>query len=124
MAEEEPTVRTKLALKLWKSLESKAKVDIAHYNMLLGVFLENGHPISAEEALADLKSRNLEPNRATFQKIISNYGERGDLVGLAQTMEIMKDRGMTLNDRMYNALILAHGLAGYVQFLNVFVPSF
>lgn len=112
MAEESPDVRTELALKLWKVLETQSVIDIFHYNALLAVHVENGHPFSVEDTLADMKLRNLEPNRATFQKIIDNYGRNGDLNGMARTLGIMKENRIALNEKMYNSLITAHVLAG------------
>lgn len=112
MAEESPKVRTELALKLWKLLEAQSVIDIFHYNTLLSVHVENGHPFTVEDTLADMRVRNLAPNRATFQKIIDNYGRVGDLDGLARTLEIMKENRITFNEKMYNSLITAYAVAG------------
>lgn len=112
LVEETPDTRAKLAHDLWKSLESGCVVDISHYNALLAVNVENEQPVSLEKTLAELKSRNLAPNRATFQRLLDYYARQGDLDGLTRTMEVMKTQEIPLNDTMYNSLILAHGFAG------------
>lgn len=112
MVEETPDARSKLVQELWKSLESTCAVDISHYNALLAVNVENEQPISLEKTLAELESKKLAPNRATFQRLLDNYSRQGDLNGITGTMEAMKVRQISLTDTMYNSLILAHGFAG------------
>lgn len=114
LVEETPQERAKLTQGLWKTLQSKYVIDISHYNAFLAVNVQNEQPISLEDTLADLKSRNLIPNRATYQNIIDSYSRQGDLNGLARTMEAMQNEKISLNNTMYNSMILAYGLAGYV----------
>ena len=46
-------------------------MDISHYNALLRVYLENEHPFSPSEFLSYLRARGVEPNRVTYQRLIS-----------------------------------------------------
>lgn len=112
MSDEVPELRTKLVQRLWKSLEEQSVVDISHYNALLGVLTENNQPLSVEEVLTDLQSKNLTPNRATFYRILHNYSRRGDLHGVERVLAIMKTERIELNEKIYNSLILAHGFGG------------
>lgn len=63
MVEEKPETRTRLVQTLWKLLQPREVIDISHYNALLGVYVENEHPFSVDEILADISSRGLTPNR-------------------------------------------------------------
>lgn len=112
LVEETPKERVKLARELWKTLESKSSLDTSHYNAFLSIRVQNEQLISVDEVLEDMKARKLIPNRATFQSIVDSCSRRGDLDGLARTMEVMKAHKVSLNSTMYNSLILAHGLAG------------
>lgn len=112
MVGEMPKARAELVQELWKSLENNCIVDISHYNALLAVHVENEQPISLEATLADLESRKLVPNRATYQKLLDNYGRRGDVDGFADTMKVMMAQKIPLNDKIYNSMIMVHGFAG------------
>lgn len=112
MSEEPPEARLELARRLWGSLESRHDVDIAHYNALLGVYVENEKSFSVEEILADVASRKLKANCVTFQRIIENYSRDGDLKSLERTLAIMQKQRISPNVNIYNSLILAHGVAG------------
>lgn len=62
--EELPEFRTTLVQDIWKTLgKLNVSMDISHYNALLRVYLENEHPFSPTEFLADLESKGIEPNR-------------------------------------------------------------
>lgn len=62
--EELPEVRTALVQEIWRTLNNlNVPMDVSHYNALLRVYLENEHPFSPTEFLADLESKGVEPNR-------------------------------------------------------------
>lgn len=48
-------------------------LDISHYNALLRVYLENEHKFSPTEFLSMLEQNGIEPNRVTYQRLISRY---------------------------------------------------
>lgn len=48
-------------------------LDISHYNTLLRVYLENEHKFSPTEFLADLEKSGIEPNRVTYQRLLTRY---------------------------------------------------
>lgn len=115
MSEETPETRMKLALQLWNLLENRSLVDIHHFNALLDVRIENKQLFSLKETLADIKSRNLEPNELTFKALVGNYCRVGDLDGVEKTLVASKERGFDLEENSYNWLILAHGFGGLVN---------
>lgn len=62
--EELPETRTVLVQRIWKTITNlNVPLDVAHYNALLRVHLENEHAFQATEFLADMKSNGVEPNR-------------------------------------------------------------
>lgn len=112
MIDEAPEYRTKLARQLWQSLENQCVINIAHYNAFLGVLMENGQLLALEEIMADLNSKKLVPNQATFSKVIEYYSLQGDLDGVEKTIAMMNAKGYASNEKIYNSLILANGFGG------------
>lgn len=67
LAHEHPETRTALVQKIWQTLiDRKVSIDVSHYNSLLRVYLENEHPFSPTQFLADLEANGVEPNRLVF----------------------------------------------------------
>jgi leucine-rich PPR motif-containing protein len=83
-------------------------MDISHYNALLRVYLENEHTFSPSEFLQDLENKGVEPNRVTFQRLISAYCQQGDIEGATRILEFMKEKQMPVNENVFNALIVGH----------------
>lgn len=82
--------------------------DISHYNALLRVYLENEHQFSPSEFLADLQTKGIEPNRVTYQRLITSYCQRGDIEGATRILEYMKEKQMPVNEHVFNSLIMGH----------------
>lgn len=62
--EEIPDVGMKLVQDFLKTVvKQKIKLDISHYNALLRVYVENKHTFSPIDFLANLKAKDLNPNR-------------------------------------------------------------
>lgn len=112
MPEEMPKVRVVLALRVWKLMDRQNIIDISLYNGLLKVYVDNAEPFTLDGALKDVKSRNLSPNQATFEAILDNYSQMGDLEGVHKTMESIKCHEIALSRKMYHSLVLAHSFAG------------
>ncbi|XP_068906051.1 leucine-rich PPR motif-containing protein, mitochondrial [Tenebrio molitor] len=111
--EELPEVRTKLVQEIWNTLHKlNVPMDISHYNALLRVYLENEHPFSPTEFLADLESKGIEPNRVTYQRLIARYCQVGDIEGATKILEFMKDKQLPVNENVFNALIVGHSQTG------------
>lgn len=91
---------------------SGVPLDISHYNALLRVYLENDHHFSPSEFLADIHTKDLEPNRVTYQLLISSYCQRGDIEGATQILEYMKEKQMPVNESVFSSLINGHFQAG------------
>lgn len=110
--EELPEVRTALVQEIWKTLNTlNVAMDISHYNALLRVYLDNEHQFSPTEFLADLKSKGVEPNRVTYQRLISRYCQQGDIEGATKILEFMREKQLPVNEYVFNALIMGHSQA-------------
>ncbi|XP_058819809.1 leucine-rich PPR motif-containing protein, mitochondrial [Topomyia yanbarensis] len=110
--EELPEVRTALVQEIWNTLNSlNVAMDISHYNALLRVYLDNEHHFSPTEFLADLKAKGVEPNRVTYQRLISRYCQDGDIDGATKILEYMREKQLPVNEYVFNALIMGHSQA-------------
>lgn len=107
--EELPSVRTALVQEIWKTLNNlNVPMDISHYNALLRVYLENEYAFSPTDFLADLESKGIEPNRVTYQRLISRYCQTGDIEGATRILEFMREKQLPVNENVFNALIMGH----------------
>lgn len=110
--EELPEVRTTLVQEIWKTLNKlNVPMDISHYNALLRVYLENEHNFSPAEFLKDLEAKGVEPNRVTYQRLISRYCQQGDIEGATKILEYMREKQLPINEHVFNALIQGHSEA-------------
>lgn len=83
-------------------------MDISHYNALLRVYLENEHKFSPAEFLQDLEKKGVEPNRVTYQRLITRYCQDGDIEGATRILEFMREKSLPVNENVFNALIMGH----------------
>lgn len=105
-------VRTQLVNEIWKTLENiGVPMDVSHYNALLRVYLENEHPFSPTEFLANLEHKGVEPNRVTYQRLIARYCQQGDIEGATRILEFMREKQLPVNENVFNALIMGHSQA-------------
>uniref|UniRef100_A0A182QIP6 Uncharacterized protein n=1 Tax=Anopheles farauti TaxID=69004 RepID=A0A182QIP6_9DIPT len=107
--EELPEVRTALVQEIWKTLKNlNVAMDVSHYNALLRVYLDNEHAFSPTEFLTDMQSKGIEPNRVTYQRLISRYCQQGDIEGATRILEFMREKQLPVNEYVFNALIMGH----------------
>lgn len=114
--EELPEVRMKLVEEIWNTLiKLNVPMDISHYNALLRVYLENEHAFSPTEFLSQLESKRIEPNRVTYQRLISRYCQLGDIEGATKILEFMREKQLPVNENVFNALIMGHSQLGDME---------
>lgn len=94
-------------------------MDISHFNALLRVYLENEHSFSPTEFLANLEHKGIEPNRVTYQRLISRYCQEGDIEGATRILEFMREKQHPVNENVFNALIMGHSQAEYAKKQNI-----
>lgn len=111
--EELPEMRTALVKEIWNTLNRlNIPMDISHYNALLRVYLENEHPFSPVDFLAELESKGIEPNRVTYQRLISRYCQDGNIDGATKILHYMREKQISVNENVFNALIVGHSKTG------------
>lgn len=114
--EEKPEIRTQIVQEIWKTLSNlNVPMDISHYNALLRVYLENEYEFSPTEFLAELQSKGVEPNRVTYQRLISRYCQQGDIDGATRILEFMREKQLPVNENVFNALIMGHSNADDIE---------
>lgn len=107
--EELPEVRTALVQEIWKTLNAlNVPMDISHYNALLRVYLENEHQFAPTDFLAEIEAKGIEPNRVTYQRLITRYCQQGDIEGATRILEYMRGKSLPVNENVFNSLILGH----------------
>ncbi|XP_022095881.1 leucine-rich PPR motif-containing protein, mitochondrial-like [Acanthaster planci] len=108
--------RTELVHKIWDRLASMGVTyDVSHYNALLKVYLQNEYNFSPTEFLAKMESKSVEPNRVTYQRLISAYCLLGDIPGATKILEFMKIKELPVTEGVFNSLITGHARAGDME---------
>lgn len=102
-------MRTALVQEIWKTLNAlNVPMDISHYNALLRVYLENEHQFAPTDFLAEIEAKGIEPNRVTYQRLITRYCQQGDIEGATRILEFMRGKSLPVNENVFNSLILGH----------------
>lgn len=112
MSGESPAIRAKLAEQLWESMQTRHDIQISHYNAFLSIYVENDCSISMEQVMNDLTNMNLTPNLKTFELILKNDSQKGDVDAIEKTLNLMKDNKLYPNASIHNYIMFANGLAG------------
>lgn len=60
----------------------------------------------------EMKKNNIEPNRVTFQRLIQQYCNNGDIAGATKILEHMSEKEIPINEIIFNSLIKGHSEAG------------
>ncbi|XP_071485647.1 leucine-rich PPR motif-containing protein, mitochondrial-like [Diadema antillarum] len=108
--------RTALASNIWDKLKQLGSTyDVTHYNALLKVYLQNEHQFSPTDFLARMETCGIEPNRITYQRLISAYCLQGDIQGATKILEFMKSKDLPVTEGIFNSLITGHGRAGDLE---------
>uniref|UniRef100_A0A8D8WCH4 Leucine-rich PPR motif-containing protein, mitochondrial n=1 Tax=Cacopsylla melanoneura TaxID=428564 RepID=A0A8D8WCH4_9HEMI len=116
LPEEIPAIRTQLAQTLWQTFDKlNIQLDISHYNALLRVHLENEHTFSPTDFLAELETKRIEPNRVTYQRLVTKYCQDGNIDGATKILEFMRDKAFPISEGVFNALIFGHAQAKDMQ---------
>ena len=59
-----------------------------------------------------MKEKNIEPNRVTFQRLIEQYCNKGDIAGATKILEHMSKQEVPISENIFNSLIKGHSEAG------------
>ncbi|KAG4067627.1 hypothetical protein HA402_005399 [Bradysia odoriphaga] len=80
------------------------------------VYLENEHPFSPTEFLADLEAKGIDPNHVTYQRLISRYCQEGDMDGATKILEFMREIQLPINENVFSSLIIGDSAAGIYRY--------
>ncbi|XP_037041583.1 leucine-rich PPR motif-containing protein, mitochondrial-like [Bradysia coprophila] len=114
--DELPKNRMAFVQNVWRTLNNlNAPMDISHYNALLQVYLKNEHSFHPTTFMADMESKGVEPNRVTYQHLVSKYCQEGDIDGATKVVEFMREEQLPINEHVFNALIMGHSEANDIK---------
>lgn len=77
---------------------------------------ENNVVLNCKEFLSQVKC---EPNQKTYKLLLENVCEKADIIQALELFEVMKVKGISVNEEMFNNLVLAHTIQGCVTYKNV-----
>ncbi|XP_040849102.1 leucine-rich PPR motif-containing protein, mitochondrial [Ochotona curzoniae] len=110
------TERTEFAHRIWEKLQKLGTVyDVSHYNALLKVYLQNEHKFSPTDFLAKMEEASVQPNRVTYQRLISAYCNVGDIEGASKILGFMKTKDLPVTEAVFSALVTGHARAGDME---------
>ncbi|XP_046610097.1 leucine-rich PPR motif-containing protein, mitochondrial isoform X1 [Neodiprion virginianus] len=113
VASELPEHKSEIANRIWESLKnSGTELEVSHFNALLRVYIENEYAFSPAEVLAEMDKAGIEPNKLTYQRLITRYCQQGDIEGASTILEFMKEKNLSVNENIFTALIRGHSEAG------------
>lgn len=116
LQEETKERRSELAEKTWSALiDREVRLDISHYNALLRIYLENSKHFDPLQFLEDIESKNIQPNRVTYQRIIHNFCATGQMETVAKLLLMLKKQNVPLTDTMFNSLLMGYIKAGDID---------
>ena len=73
--------------------EYRLSMTTAHYNALLSVYIENGHPFCPEHIQSRLKRAGVAADRDTYENLMTKYCQDGSMEGANRILATMRDAG-------------------------------
>ncbi|VDK18388.1 unnamed protein product [Anisakis simplex] len=80
-------------------------------NALLNAKIDNSVEVNAIDVLKDFKSSSIEPNIDTFAALSRIYALKGDVVGIVEIINHMKEAGIASDQRIIESMIYALALS-------------
>lgn len=109
-ANQTPQERAILCDKIWQSLtESQVPIDILYYNTYIKVCTENKIALDFKKFLVEM---NEEPTPETYYLLLENAAHGKSASNTLGILETMKAANVPVSERVFNALILNHGVIG------------
>ncbi|KRY72826.1 Leucine-rich PPR motif-containing protein, mitochondrial [Trichinella pseudospiralis] len=109
LADALPPERLKLFEDLWELLPNYGvQYKVEHYNARIVVYNENGKQFSCEDMLKEIEEAGIEPSRYTFELLVHQCCKQGNIEEAMKMVELMKERKMSLNERIFASLIYGY----------------
>ena len=105
--------RNQYLKELWSHLQQRnVALDISHYNSLLAAYLHNDYEFNPVDILTELKEKQLEPNRVTYQRLLHKYCLDADMAGATEILQRMRSADIPINETVFNSLALGYCVSG------------
>ncbi len=85
--------------------DSRWKVDVYMYNLVLDALAKAGYLGKMDEILQDMAQSRVDKDRVTYSVLYGAYSSRGDDARADQVWQEMKDRGVEMDLAGYNGLM-------------------
>ncbi|KRY22114.1 Leucine-rich PPR motif-containing protein, mitochondrial [Trichinella patagoniensis] len=107
LADALPPERLKLFEDLWELLPGYGvQYKVEHYSARIVVYNENGKQFSCEDMLKEMEEAGIEPSRYTFELLVHQCCKQGNIEEAMKMVELMKEKKMSLNERIFASLAL------------------
>ncbi|KAL7302489.1 hypothetical protein TKK_0005133 [Trichogramma kaykai] len=106
-----PEVKIQLAEEIWSTLHKLGTpIDVSHYNALLTLYLENDHEFSPLDFLENMIQADTLPNRVTFQRLIAQFCNHGQVKEANQIIDFVKRNNVPITESILSPLIYGHAM--------------
>ncbi|CAL7951634.1 unnamed protein product [Xylocopa violacea] len=111
-----PLDKVKLGESLWTVLIiCNFKINTAHYNALLKLYVENGYGFSPLELLKNMQKNKISANSTTYKMCINYYCTKGNTFMAYRLLNEMEKLGFHISESIFNSILLAYSLSGQTR---------
>lgn len=111
IADSSKQARNKICQEMYEKLLDCKKLDLDTCHTYIEVCTENAIVLNCKQFLSQLQ---LEPNQETYKLLLDNVCEKADIGQALELLEMMKVMNISINEEMFNNLVLAHTIQGLV----------
>ena len=86
-------------------------MNLSHYNTLLCAYLENDQEFFPAEVLLEMNNNNVEPNERTYEYLLTQYCQKGNLEEANRILNFMKKSEIPINENIFSALLIGNAEA-------------
>lgn len=101
--------RDNICQEIYKRLLDCNKLDLDTCHTYIEVCTENTVILNCKQLVSQLKC---EPNQRTYKLLLDNICEMADIGQAVELLQTMKIMGISINEEMFNSLVLAHTIRG------------
>ncbi|XP_018577646.1 leucine-rich PPR motif-containing protein, mitochondrial [Anoplophora glabripennis] len=109
VADSSKQARDKICQEIYKNLLDCNKLDLNISHTYIEICTENSVVLNCKEFLSQVK---FEPNQKTYKLLLDNVCQKADIVQALELLETMKIKGISVNEEIFNDLVLAHTIQG------------
>ncbi|MFH4974408.1 hypothetical protein AB6A40_001117 [Gnathostoma spinigerum] len=107
-----PAVRSKKLKKITENLSKRgAKLGVEARNALLNAEIDNGVVVNVVKALEEYSLSDCDPDIQTYTALARAYARRGNVRGIFEIIEYVKQNGMAVNQSLFESLVSSLSLS-------------